>query len=843
MSASNTRRRLSLLTGSSMFAAMLMAGAGGVVFAPTAALAANECGNPNANTTGADTFVCTGTHTAITYPLTNGTLTLQLQNNVTTTTGGLVVVGTGTNAVTISRIADSPANSGDPSLSSTSATDAALQVTRATAGGNISVNLSDNDTADTALVISGVKGGVLLSNMGTNTTAFTTTNGTITASAGHGIELTTSGTGALTLTNGSAVTGTTAGARLRTTGTGAMTVTNNGGLTATAGAGLDLGTTGTGNITVTNNGVANGTSAAVSVAGGNNVTLTNNGAGQLVGAMTFTNTGVTTINNNGRWTFGGASTLRDTATATGSTTLTNSASGTIAAGLDGVASSINFGIGAATFTNAGTLAAGHGTEGGATLTLANLAAWNNSGKVLFGADDMLFATDGAANDRIVLTRVGGGTFTGSGASQLVMDVDFGASQMNCAAAVTADCLDLRGQNTAGTTSVRVNTVGFGSGTERIVLVDAGGAGTDAGTFTLDANSTGYRDADGGLVDGGLFLYALQHDDAAKQHILTAVSADGEAFELALIGRQASEPWRTATGMWHDRQADLRNTIAGRAEGYAPGAWLKIAGNFVGETRIDGLDIGGDTLEFNTTYDQRTTAIVGGVDLLRFIGENSAWVLGLTAGQLESSVDYETAQSVVDLEGQSFGGYASVLAGPAFFDAIINATNLDLTHNGFGGEVEGAVKSIGYQLEGGYRLFRINEDGPWVEPLGSLTYVSTTVEDLVMGGATTSFEDASSLRGALGLRLGGDLVMDSFTTSFSATGRLWKEFDGDNASTISAVFGDTDLMDEGMDNLGDLGVAASFFTLGGRLSAHLAYNMLFQEDYQNTGASFGLRYNW
>lgn len=850
--ASSTRRRLSLLTGSSLAAALVMAGVGGITLAPTAALAANECtpvsptlATPGDNGATADTYLCNGSYPAISYT-NNGALTLQLQNNVTTTTGGLVVTGGDAAAITISRVADSPADSGDLSLTSTSG--AGLQVTRAT-GGTISVNLTDNDTTDTPLVISGTTYGVRLSNAGTGSTTFTTSNGTISGSAGPGIEMTTDGTGALTLNNGSTTTGTTSGARLRNIalGAGAVSATNSGSLTATAGVGLEIGTAGTGNVTVTNNGSITGTTASVLVTGGTNATVTNNAGWVMNGLVTLNNTGVATLTNGGEWNTTGTSFL-----GAGNTTLTNAVLGRIRTNEGGAATALDFGAGTNTFAHFGQLAVGSGTEGAATLTLTGLTTWNNSGTVLFGFHDINGTSDGVANDRIVAAGtvftgittpevIGGTRFS---VSQLMMDVDFSADQDDCAAAVSGDCLDLRASSTAGTTDVIVTVAGVGPA-ERVVLIDVAGAGTSAAEhFTLsEASNTYHAVGEGGVVEGGLFLYELQYDETAKQHALVATAVGGRGLEVARIGRAASEPWRTATGMWHDRQADLRNSIVGRAEGYAPGAWLKIAGGFIDENRIDTLAVGADTLEFSTTYDQRTTALVGGVDLFRFIGENNAWVLGVTAGKVESKVDFADVRSAVDLDGHSFGAYASVLSGPAFFDVILNATNLDLTHSGFGAEFESAAKSFGYQLEGGYRLFRVNEDGPWIEPLASVSYVRTEVDDLVMSDVTTSFEDTGSLRAALGLRLGGDLVMDALTTSFSATGRLWREFDGDSASTISAAFGDTELLDVGMDNLGDLGVAMSVFTLGGRLSAHLAYNMLFREDYQNTAASFGLRYNW
>lgn len=64
--------------------------------------------------------------------------------------------------------------------------------------------------------------------------------------------------------------------------------------------------------------------------------------------------------------------------------------------------------------------------------------------------------------------------------------------------------------------------------------------------------------------------------------------------MARFGRAASEPWRTATGMWHNHQAELRDMTAdvGEGEGVAPAAWLKLGGNFVDLRRLQGREVAG-----------------------------------------------------------------------------------------------------------------------------------------------------------------------------------------------------------------------------------------------------------
>ena len=357
MSASNggqARTRLSLLAGGSLAAAALLGGAP-MMLAPTAALAANECGDPNTNTTGADTFDCAGTFPEITYT-TNGNLTLRMNNGVATTTGGVVVSSSGAHTVTISRL-DPAAGSGDPSL--VGANGAGVQVLSAGTGA-ITVNLSDGDTGDAPLVVSGTTYGIRLSGGATagNAVAVTTTNGQVTATAGIGVQATNNSTtgGNILLTLGGGVSGTSGGVSTTINGTGTQTITlsaqsatvSGGDVGATTGPAVQMTTVGigTGASTLTVGGArtvrANGTAAAVvDIANANGArTITNNGTirsndaastgyddlaisvGAGSGAVTISNTSLTTTNA-----ATGAS--YPTATLTGRIVLENSGNATI----------------------------------------------------------------------------------------------------------------------------------------------------------------------------------------------------------------------------------------------------------------------------------------------------------------------------------------------------------------------------------------------------------------------------------------------------------------------------------------------------------------------------------
>src|SRR5690606_20295625 len=144
--------------------------------------------------------------------------------------------------------------------------------------------------------------------------------------------------------------------------------------------------------------------------------------------------------------------------------------------------------------------------------------------------------------------------------------------------------------------------------ERIVLVDVAGAGGSGdGHFTLDDGSSGYRQIGAtGAVEGGLYFYTLNYDAAAKQHALRPSAFSGKALELARIGRAASEPWRTATGMWRDRQVELRDSVVGESGGLA--VWIKAAGNVVTQSGQDVLDLGAARFAYNMGSHQETIAI-------------------------------------------------------------------------------------------------------------------------------------------------------------------------------------------------------------------------------------------
>jgi hypothetical protein len=546
-----------------------------------------------------------------------------------------------------------------------------------------------------------------------------------------------------------------------------------------------------------------------------------NNGGLVLGAVDFSASDALSFNNAGTWRVAGMSTFTG-----GDDTLNNT--GVIAD--DSVL--IDFGDGTDTFENAGTLIVGQ--AGPSTLTLANLETFNNSGLVLFGSTDGVH-TDGNANDRLVAQ---GTAFTGSGDSTLGLDVDLGAAgQANCAAAGVADCFDLTGGSTAGSTLLRVQDTGQSMGalnTDGIVLVDVYGGTSHAGDFTLDPLSSGYTvdPTLGAGLEKGLFLYQLDYDAANQRHRL--VSAPGSrAYEFAPLAAAAQGAWYTSTGTWFDRQAGLRDEVANGSSG--PGVWIRMAG--ANTNRDAHVDYG--PYAFNISNKQNTFAAAAGIDLLHGAGDGQGYVVGLTAGEVNSDLQFKASHRSAKLEGQSYGAYASWIGSSIFLDAIVEQNDLDLRANDLFG-AKGKVKSTGGQVEGGWRM---GMGGVSVEPLASLAYVKTKFDDLALPGATLRTEEAKSMRGSVGVRVAGDVDLRSATLRWQTTARAWDEFKGKNRALLVSNGQVIGMPDDVSGAFGDVGGGISLYSPSGHVSMFLNTGVKFKENYRSTDTAVGFRVQW
>lgn len=749
----------------------------------------------------------------------DGRIVIGNSGSVTGTTTGILAATTGSSRISVT------------SSGSVQGGDAAIDVSTLT--GDLAVNATGALSGDTGLRAVSQGGTVHVASTGgltaTTTGIDATANGagslTVHASAvqsgGIGVLATTATSDARVIASGDVAGGTGPAIQVNSGGAATVDVGNPATVWTTYPTpALDI--TAAGSATINNDGVIRSNLGRpqdlVVVADATSVALNNNGL--LQGAVDFSASDSLAFTNAGTWRTGGMSLFTG-----GDDTLTNT--GAIID--DSV--TIDFGAGSDTFANAGTLVVGEGPA--STLALANLETFNNSGLILFGAQGS--TTDGEANDRLVAH---GAAFTGSDGSTLAMDVDLGAaSQANCSAATVADCFDLTGGSTAGSTLIRVTDTGQSAGalnTDGIVLADVHGGTSHAGDFTLDSASSGYLvdPTLGAGLEKGLFLYRLNYDAANQRHELVSLPSS-RAFEFAPLAASAQSVWYTSVGSWFDRQADLRDTLAAGDTG--PGVWIKMAGS--NDNRNATTAYG--PYQFNISNKQDTFAALAGIDLLQGASDGQGYVVGLTAGNLNSDIQFKASRRSAKLEGQSYGAYASWLSNSIFLDAIVQQNDLDLRDNGLMG-AKGKVKSTGGQVEGGWRMpFAMVS----VEPLASLAYVRTKFDDIALPGATLETRDAKSLRGSLGVRVSGDTDLHSATLRWQATGRVWDEFEGKNRAVLLSNGESVGMPDDVSGAFGDVGVGISLYSPSGHVSTFLNTGMKFKSDYRSTDTAIGFRVQW
>ena len=766
------------------------------------------------------------------------------------------------------------------------------------AGGNVNVTLgSTSVTVDNGTGISAI--GTLQGSVSV------TTGGNVTAAL-DGIDATTDGTGNVSVTqnNGSVITVGAVGINATQTnalGSGTISVTS-GGSIVSVGDGILATTAGSGSVSVSQtstgaivSSTADGIVATSGVGGlsvtANNVTattgraiVTNSGAAASITVLktgtvsglgdathavvdiTTVATKTTTLTNNGVITSLHAAPasfadLAVTAT-TGSVVLNNTATGDLRgrvdfSGLTGTSTvamtnagkwyttgTSTFGLNADSLTNSGKIY----TRG--TTTLVGLEAIANSGTIFFGSNTTLNGTtsNGVAADRIIAN---GTKLTGSGASMLAMDANLSSiTQSSCASLTAADCLQIG--SSAGVTAIQIKDTGaaaFGSLNSGIVIVTGSSA---ASTFVISPTSqyfnAGGTSAYGGAINvldkPGLVFYQLGFS-GGKEFLFSAPKQT--VFQFAQVGAIAGDTWYTTTQSWFDRQADLRDTISAHATGSAPAVWMKIVGDWGRRDGSATYTTNGNTYAYDVSYRGDTAAVIAGVDLLNTTAKDSAWVVGVQGGYVDANERFRNSSTRLNLTGGVVGVYGTFVQGGLFVDGIINGNILTANWNlpSLGllpapWIANDHVNTWGGQLEAGY-AFPVGATS-FIEPLGSIAYGRTTSGALALPGASLTIDNADTLRGSLGGRIGTTASFQYYKVKVALEGRVWDEFDG-KTNTLVNVNGIIANSNDISGVYGEIKGEANLFAVGNNLSAFVNTGVKWKTRYQDTTVSLGVRYQW
>jgi hypothetical protein len=318
----------------------------------------------------------------------------------------------------------------------------------------------------------------------------------------------------------------------------------------------------------------------------------------------------------------------------------------------------------------------------------------------------------------------------------------------------------------------------GSSNAGIVLIDVGGGTTAADHFVLDPNSQNYvADARyGGVIDVDALLdYALLYNAETQQHVLATVPG-AEAVQYGNYIHQALSTWHQTGDIVAGRQADMRRSATGKL-------WFRTMGEQVSRDGVASTSIQNNAFSFGQKASAYAGAAVIGVDAV--VEEN--YVIGAHGGLVLGNTDYENSATRDKIDGMTAGIYGGWWQGGLSLDATFNVNFLTLERRleNFEGSSTN-IMSYGARVEGAWRA-PLAGDAFYVQPLLTAAYVTSEIDDQRLRDNEISFEGANSTRGAIGLRVGGDLG-DDIRLGYWLAARAWNEFAADG----SVVFANRDV---------------------------------------------------
>jgi hypothetical protein len=473
-------------------------------------------------------------------------------------------------------------------------------------------------------------------------------------------------------------------------------------------------------------------------------------------------------------------------------------------------------------------------------------------------DGLISLVDGQHGDRLILTDQedqgpGNLDYTASGNARLAVDAALGPTVIDPATDRLSDELIIRG-DTDGLTTVYVNVVAAnGANTVGIPVARVEGF-TGGSDFKLNAP-----------VSGGFFLWDMRYNDIKNWYELYTLTANSDgtgdpvlgagAFEFPAGFAATQDIWLQTVGSVLHRQADLRSLLQGMnvtpVADYAepveptpvtsammtPGFWFKGFGSYIQrDDERNGYDL-----------DQKQTIYGGmaGFDFGTKEAFGNAWLFGVFGGYIGSNLEFSATNTKWNMEGPTVGAYVTYLDQAFYADATVKADFLDIAIDPDLEEESDShtdAVNVGGRLDTGYKFGQT----AFLEPQASLAVVHTEVDDVNIYGGDVEFDDDTSVRGRLGLRLGVEHThTDATVYSADVTGSVWENFTGGNSDvTVS----DTGLPDFGVSGNsqestnGDIAVGLGAANPDG-WSSFVRGNYTFADDYEAWTGNAGVRFVW
>ena len=459
-----------------------------------------------------------------------------------------------------------------------------------------------------------------------------------------------------------------------------------------------------------------------------------------------------------------------------------------------------------------------------------LEVFNNSGLVSL--------RDGAEGDTFTLS----GDFSASDGSTLAVDTFLGGPGS------TSDVFDVQG-DVEGTTAVLVrntSTSGGAPGAVIPVVTVAGDVDEGENTFFLQ----------NGPVDGGFFSYDLFCNSTPCQNNvafeLRSFAGPG-AFLLPQIVTATQDIWHVTSDAWFERTADLRvlmrgegvhavslkdTSVAGTGR-VAPGPWARASAEWLERdgsattqafNRSYNFDLDRElhVRDFQVGYDFAKRGVLQGEDTL---------VVGILGGAVDGKLDYDNVNRRFEFAGGQIGAYATYMNRNLFVDALVKADFLKLETEtpGLPGSLD--AQTVGVRVDAGYRL---SAPSFFIEPLATLAAAWTNVDDFSNSTNSVNFDEDTSLRGRLGVRLGTTLHASEETTIEPfLIASLWSQFAGDNRASLTSLGQPYTFSDAQDEVWGEVSAGVNLYTAG-NIAAFAKADVTLGDEIAGLGGQIGVR---
>jgi outer membrane autotransporter protein len=372
------------------------------------------------------------------------------------------------------------------------------------------------------------------------------------------------------------------------------------------------------------------------------------------------------------------------------------------------------------------------------------------------------------------------------------------------------------------------------------------------TFFISPFSPSYIDVNGiGAVQDGMYAYYLT--EVGDPHYALKSTFAPTAAQAPNLITGAQNIWYDSSGVVEDHiygnhfplagagggGADLPESAGvaapGEAAGNRSGLWARMSGGWDSRNTTVSDSVLGSV---DTGFSQSTFEVLGGGDFSPS-GIAGPFRFGVFGGYTTSSLDFSSFGASADYKGGVLGGYAAYTNGGYYADAQVTWDPLSLTYHMPFGDVSSNAKSLGVLANTGYRM---QHGAYFVEPIASLAYVDTRLDDFSAGGASVDFSNGESLRAGAGGRVGTSFATWGGTmTEVSVLGKLWNEFESANKVTVTDGLGHSSTFTSGISGVfGELSASASIYTADRSVSGFVSGGAQFGADFTNWEAKAGIR---